>query len=97
MRSSYAVDPGLGTGWAYFVPLDVYFAYVLSCVSDADVGCFIAASFEPYSQVHTLDQHLHGLCCITHGKYKIFERLMVHQSGHAQLCSLRSDFSQQHG
>lgn len=97
MRSSYAVDPGLGTGWAYFVPLDGYFAYVLSCASDADVGCFAAVPFESYSQVHTLDQHLRGLCCINHGKYKIFERLTVHRSGRMQLCSLRNDPSQRRG
>lgn len=38
MRSSYKVDPGLGTGWAYFVPLEPYFKYVLSCTNDDDAS-----------------------------------------------------------
>lgn len=47
LRSSYTVDPGLGTGWAYFLPLEEYFSYVLSCASDQDVStsCYVIAAY----------------------------------------------------
>ncbi len=36
--SSFSRDPGLGIGWAYFVPRASYEKYVLNNTSDADVS-----------------------------------------------------------
>lgn len=36
--SNYSIDPGLGIGWAYMLPRDVYEAYVLSQADQEDVS-----------------------------------------------------------
>lgn len=41
LRSSYAKDPGLGTGWAYFVPREEYIKHVLKFASDEDVSIML--------------------------------------------------------
>ncbi|SJK99852.1 uncharacterized protein ARMOST_03163 [Armillaria ostoyae] len=39
--SSFSRDPGLGIGWAYFVPKPTYDAYVLNHMSDKDISTCI--------------------------------------------------------
>ncbi len=36
--SSFSRDPGLGIGWAYFVPKEAFDQYIRSHTSDEDVG-----------------------------------------------------------
>lgn len=37
LRTSSRLDPGLGTGWAYFVPEQEYAAHILKYVTQEEV------------------------------------------------------------
>ncbi|KIJ63696.1 hypothetical protein HYDPIDRAFT_91702, partial [Hydnomerulius pinastri MD-312] len=57
LLSSYAQDPGLGTGLSYFVPNKPYCKFILDCVSDKDVSVFHLTPL-PSAYFTISDQHV---------------------------------------
>lgn len=61
LRTSSRLDPGLGTGWAYFVPEQEYAAHILKYVTQEEVRFaypMISVVLASYRTCKILDQHL---------------------------------------
>lgn len=62
LRSNSKADPGLGTGWAYFVPEEAYREHILKYVTQEEVHFIYlsspAMSFIDREFISVADQHL---------------------------------------
>lgn len=59
LRSNSKEDPGLGTGWAYFVPEEPYREHIMKFVSQEEVYSIYFVTLRQRSDIHpSIDQHL---------------------------------------